>query len=130
LVSRNNGHIINIGSIAGSYAYPGGNVYGAAKAFVRQFSLNLRADLLGTNIRVSCIEPGLTDGTEFSLVRYKGDQAKAKSVYAGAHPLHATDVAETIFFCHQLPSHVNLNLIEMMPVTQASAPLAVKRDEH
>jgi 3-hydroxy acid dehydrogenase/malonic semialdehyde reductase len=126
-VTRNCGHIINIGSIAGTYAYPGGNVYGAAKAFVHHFSRNLKADLLGYNIRVSCIEPGLTTGSEFSLVRFKGDEDKANSVYANTHPLHAKDIAEAIFFCHQLPSHINVNTMEIMPVGQASAALAVHR---
>jgi 3-hydroxy acid dehydrogenase/malonic semialdehyde reductase len=127
LVKRNRGHIINLGSIAGSYAYPGGNVYGGTKAFVHHFSLNLRADLLGTKVRVSCIEPGLTDGSEFSLTRFKGDTEKAENVYAGTEPLHAKDVAETIYFCYQLPPHVNINTIEMMPVSQASSALAVDR---
>jgi 3-hydroxy acid dehydrogenase/malonic semialdehyde reductase len=108
-IARDKGHIINLGSIAGSYAYPGGNVYGAAKAFVHHFSLNLRADLLGTNVRVTCIEPGLTTDSEFSLVRFKGDEERAKNVYAGTQPLHARDIAEIIFFSCQLPSHINLN---------------------
>ncbi len=127
MVKRNLGHIINIGSIAGTYAYPGGNVYGGCKAFVHHFSLNLRADLLGTKIRVSCIEPGLTTGSEFSLVRFKGDQKKAESVYAGTEPLHAKDIAEAIRFCYELPAHVNINTLEIMPVCQACAPLATHK---
>ena len=91
MVTNNNGHIINIGSIAGNYPYPGGNVYGATKAFVKQFSLNLRADLFGTAIRVTNVEPGLAE-TEFSIVRFKGDMEKAKSLYAGTNPITAEDI--------------------------------------
>jgi len=127
MVERNRGHIINLGSVAGHYPYPGGNVYGATKAFVYQFSLNLRADLLGTHVRVSCIEPGLTTGTEFSTVRFKGDKMRAAGVYAHTYPLQAEDIAETIYFCLNLPEHVNINTVEVMPVMQAFAPLAVYR---
>lgn len=127
LVNRNEGHIINLGSVAGSYPYPGGNVYGAAKAFVEHFSLNLRADLLGKNIRVSCIEPGLTAGTEFSLVRFKGDEKSAEKVYQNTQPLQAEDIAEVIYFCTRLPKHVNINMLEMMPVAQAFSALSVDR---
>lgn len=127
MVSRNKGHIINIGSIAGTYPYPGGNVYGGVKAFVNQFSLNLRSDLLGTAVRVSCIEPGLVGETEFSLVRFSGDHAKANKVYEKTQPLLPRDIAETIYFCTELPPHVNINTIEMMPVSQAFSPLTVDR---
>ncbi|MCW8877302.1 MAG: SDR family oxidoreductase [Kangiellaceae bacterium] len=126
MVEANTGHIINIGSIAGSYAYPGGNTYGASKAFVAQFSLNLRADLAGTAIRVTNIEPGLAE-TEFSVVRFHGDQAKADSVYQGVQPLTADDIAESIFWSANLPPHVNINRIEVMPTCQAFAPLTISK---
>ncbi|NPA72078.1 MAG: SDR family NAD(P)-dependent oxidoreductase [Gammaproteobacteria bacterium] len=121
LVNRNRGHIINIGSIAGSYAYKGANVYGATKAFVAQLSLNLRSDLLGTAVRVTNIEPGMLTESELSLVRFKGDQAKANSVYEGLAPLKAEDVANTVRWVLEQPPHVNINRIEMMPVHQALA---------
>jgi 3-hydroxy acid dehydrogenase/malonic semialdehyde reductase len=127
MVERNRGHIVNLGSVAGHFPYPGGNVYGATKAFVYQFSLNLRADLLGTNVRVSEIEPGLSGGTEFSLVRFKGDPAKAQAVYAGVQPLTADDVADAIHWVATRPPHVNINSVQLMPVAQAFGPLAVKR---
>lgn len=127
MVKRNQGHIINIGSTAGTYPYPGGNVYSGTKAFVEQFSLNLRADLLGTQVRVSCIEPGLTGETEFSKVRFRGDEAKAKNVYEKTKPLKPEDIAEVIYFCATLPPHVNINTVEMMPVSQAFSSLAVHR---
>ncbi|MGC1878757.1 MAG: SDR family NAD(P)-dependent oxidoreductase [Rhabdochlamydiaceae bacterium] len=127
MVKGDQGHIINLGSVAGRYPYPGGNVYGATKAFVRQFSFNLKADLLGTKVRVSCIEPGLVGGTEFSTVRFRGDQSRASKPYANTQPLHADDIAEIIYFCHSLPPHVNINTVEVMPVCQASAPLAIHR---
>lgn len=129
MVERNEGQIINIGSTAGHYAYPGAHIYGATKAFVRQFSLNLRADLVGREIRVTDIEPGLVSGSEFSKVRFGGDEEKAKAVYFGTKPLMAEDIAETASWLVSLPSHININLIEMMPVCQASAGLAVKRKE-
>lgn len=127
MVERNRGHVINLGSMAGTYPYPGGNVYGATKAFVAQFSLNLRADLLGHKVRVTSVEPGLAE-SEFSEVRFKGDKAKAKDLYKGVQPMTPADIAETIFFAATLPAHVNLNRIEMMPVMQAFSPLAVKRE--
>lgn len=127
MVKRNRGHIVNLGSTAGSYPYPGGAVYCGTKAFVHQFSLSLRSDLLGTRVRVSCIEPGLTGGTEFSKVRFRSDQGKAGKVYEGTEPLQPEDVAETIWFCTQLPPHVNINTIEMMPTCQAFSPLAIHR---
>ena len=127
MVARDRGQIVNLGSIAGSYPYPGGNVYGATKAFVHQFSLNLRADLLGKNIRVNCIEPGLVGGSEFSLVRFRGDEARAKKIYEDVHALEPSDIAELIYFCCALPSHININVLEAMPVCQASGALALHR---
>ncbi|MDW8848258.1 bifunctional NADP-dependent 3-hydroxy acid dehydrogenase/3-hydroxypropionate dehydrogenase YdfG [Erwinia sp. MMLR14_017] len=127
MVERNIGHIINIGSIAGSWPYAGGNVYGATKAFVRQFSLNLRTDLHGTALRVTDIEPGLVGGTEFSNVRFKGDDAKAGSVYDGTEPLTPEDVTEAVYWVATLPGHVNINTLEMMPVGQTLAGLKVHK---
>jgi 3-hydroxy acid dehydrogenase/malonic semialdehyde reductase len=127
MVERNRGLILNLGSAAGTYPYPGGHVYGATKAFVKQLSLNLRADLVGTNVRVTNLEPGLVGGTEFSVVRFGGDEAKAAGVYAGTQPLTAEDVAEAASWVAGLPEHVNINRIEMMPTCQASGPFAIKR---
>ncbi|MEW5289395.1 MULTISPECIES: bifunctional NADP-dependent 3-hydroxy acid dehydrogenase/3-hydroxypropionate dehydrogenase YdfG [Erwinia] len=127
MVERNVGHIINIGSTAGNWPYAGGNVYGATKAFVRQFSLNLRTDLHGTALRVTDIEPGLVGGTEFSNVRFKGDSDKADSVYDGTEPLTAEDVTEAVFWVASLPKHVNINTLEMMPVGQTLAGLKVHK---
>jgi len=129
MVERNAGQIINLGSTAGRYPYPGANVYGATKAFVHQFSLNLRADLLGKNIRVNCIEPGLVGGSEFSIVRFRGDAERAQNIYAGTQPLTPEDVAEVVYFCHALPPHVNINTVEFMPVVQASSHLAVHKEK-
>jgi len=127
LVERNHGHIINIGSIAGSYAYKGANVYGATKAFVEQFSSNLRSDLLGSAIRVTNVEPGMLNESEFSLVRFKGNENRANDVYQGLTPLNSEDVAETIRWILAQPSHVNINRIEIMPVHQALAgPTTIK----
>ena len=126
MVTRNRGHIVNIGSVAGNYPYPGGNVYGATKAFVRQFSLNLRADLLGSRVRVTNIEPGMAE-TEFSLVRFKGEADKSARVYAGTQPLQAEDIAETVYWVATRPAHVNINTLEVMPVCQAFAPFAINR---
>ena len=127
MVARGSGLVINLGSIAGSYPYPGGNVYGATKAFVDQFTLNLRADLIGTGVRATNIAPGMCGGTEFSNVRMKGDDAAAAKVYAGAVPLTAVDIAEAAYWIALLPAHVNINHIEMMPTCQGFGPLAVKR---
>jgi 3-hydroxy acid dehydrogenase/malonic semialdehyde reductase len=126
MVARGRGHVVNIGSVAGSYPYPGGNVYGATKAFVRQFSLAIRSDLLGTPVRVTNVEPGMVD-TEFSLVRFTGDQARAATVYAGMTPLSGADVADVVAWCVSRPAHVNVNTIEVMPVQQAFGPFAVDR---
>jgi 3-hydroxy acid dehydrogenase/malonic semialdehyde reductase len=125
MVARDRGHIVNMGSVAGTWPYPGGNVYGATKAFVRNFSLNLRTDLLGTKVRVTKIEPGLVSGTEFSAVRFDGDQDRAANVYANTTPLTSEDVAETVRWVVSLPAHFNVNTIEIMPVVQAFAGLKV-----
>jgi 3-hydroxy acid dehydrogenase/malonic semialdehyde reductase len=127
MLERDRGHVVNIGSIAGEYPYPGGHVYGGTKAFVRQFSLNLRADLVGTGVRATDIEPGLTGGTEFSQVRFHGDAARADQVYAGTKPMTADDIAEAVAWVVGLPWHVNINRIEMMPTCQGPGPLVVKR---
>ena len=127
MVARGAGHVVNLGSIAGTYPYPGGNVYGATKAFVHQFSLNLRSDLHGTGVRVTCIEPGLVGGTEFSQVRFGGDRDRAAAVYAGTHALTAEDIAAAIEWATSQPPHVNINTIELMPVTQSFAPFQVDR---
>jgi NAD(P)-dependent dehydrogenase (short-subunit alcohol dehydrogenase family) len=127
MVARRRGHVINLGSVAGTYPYPGGNAYGGTKAFVHQFSLNLRSDLHGTGVRVTCIEPGMAD-TEFSIVRFSGDQAKADAVYVGMQPLTADDIAESVYWAATLPPHVNVNTIELMPVAQSFTPFQVARD--
>ena len=125
MVERGRGHVVNVGSVAAHYPYPGGNVYGATKAFVHQFSLNLRADLVGSGVRVTCVEPGMAE-TEFSLVRLK-DAEKARAVYQGVTPLSAADVADAIHWVVTRPPHVNVNVLELMPEQQAFSPLAVKR---
>lgn len=127
MIARGRGHVINIGSVAGEFPYPRGNVYGATKAFVHQFSLNLRADLLGTPVRVTCIEPGMAGGSEFSEVRFKGDRAKASAVYEGISALTPDDIAEAVQWVAERPAHVNINTISLMPVQQAFGPLAVHR---
>lgn len=126
MVERGRGHVVNIGSIAGSWPYPGGNCYGATKAFVQQFSRNLRSDLSGTGVRVTNIEPGLAE-TEFSMVRFKGDKEKADQVYAGTQPLTPDDIAEIVFWTTQLPPHVNINAVEVMPTSQSWSALTVTR---
>jgi len=127
MVERGRGHVVNLGSVAGSYPYPGGNVYGATKAFVHQFSLNLRSDLHGTGVRATSVEPGLSGDTEFSTVRFGGDQSKADAVYAGMQPLVPADIAEAVYWVVSQPPHVNINTIEMMPVAQSFAPFQVHR---
>ncbi|GAB3456610.1 SDR family oxidoreductase [Streptomonospora sediminis] len=127
MVERGRGHVVNIGSIAGNHPYPGGNVYGATKAFLRQFSLNLRADLHGTGVRVTDVEPGLAGGTEFSEVRFGGDRERAAAVYEGTRALGPQDVAETVRWVVSQPAHVNVNTIELMPVAQTFAGLKVWR---
>lgn len=127
MVARNQGHIINLGSTAGTVPYPGANIYGASKAFVKQFSLNLRADLAGTRLRVTNIEPGLCGGTEFSNVRFRGDDEKAKQLYDGAGSLQPEDIAASVLWVLQQPAHVNINRIELMPVSQTFGPQPINR---
>lgn len=126
MVARNRGHIVNISSTAGAWPYPGGNVYGGTKAFVTQFSRNLRADLLGTRVRVTCIQPGMAE-TEFSQVRFKGDREMAARVYEGSEALTAGDIAETVAWVVNRPPHVNVNTLELMSIDQAWGPFAVHR---
>ena len=128
MVARGSGLVINIGSIAGDTPYPGGNVYGATKAFVDQFTRNLRADLVGTGVRATNLAPGLCGGTEFSNVRFRGNDEAAAKVYAGTVPLTADDVAEAAYWVAALPPHVNINKVEMMPTCQGYGPLNIKRD--
>jgi 3-hydroxy acid dehydrogenase/malonic semialdehyde reductase len=127
MVERNRGHVINVSSTAAIYPYPGGHVYGASKAFVTQFSLNLRADLVGLSVRVTDLEPGLVGGTEFSVNRFGGDTARAGAVYAGTVPLTADDIAEAAAWVVGLPPHMNINRMEIMPTCQAPGPLAIRR---
>ncbi|RJF98942.1 SDR family NAD(P)-dependent oxidoreductase [Noviherbaspirillum saxi] len=127
MVARGCGTIINIGSLAGAIPYPGGNVYGATKAFVDHFTLNLRADLIGTGVRATNIAPGLCGGTEFSNVRLKNDDAAAK-VYEGTVPLTPSDIAESAYWIATLPAHVNVNYLEMMPTCQGFGTLNIKRN--
>ena len=119
--------ILNVGSVAGNYPYPGSNVYGGTKAFVTQFSLGLRCDLFGTGVRVTSVEPGMAE-TEFTLVRTGGDQAASDKLYAGAHPITGRDIADTVWWVANLPPHLNVNRIEVMPVSQTPAGLQVARD--
>ncbi len=119
--------IVNLGSIAGNWPYPGSHVYGASKAFVRQFSLNLRCDLAGTGVRVTNLEPGLGE-SEFSLVRFGGDQARYDAIYGGANALQPADIAETIFWLLNQPAHINVNSLELMPVNQSWNNFAIHRD--
>ena len=127
MVARGRGTVINIGSVAGAVPYPGGNVYGATKAFVHQFTQNLNADLVGTGVRATCVEPGLVGGTEFSNVRL-GDDSKAAAVYAGTQPLTADDIAETVHWVASRPPHVTVNAISMMPNCQSFGPMTIRRD--
>jgi serine 3-dehydrogenase len=126
LVARK-GAIINISSVAGVYPYPGGNAYGGTKAFVSQFSLGLRSDLHGTGVRVTTIEPGMAE-TEFTLVRTHGNQAASDTLYTGANPMTADDIAEQILWVANLPAHLNINRLEVMPVSQSFAGFQVARD--
>jgi 3-hydroxy acid dehydrogenase/malonic semialdehyde reductase len=127
MVARRKGHVINLGSVAGGYPYPGGNAYGGSKAFVHQFSLGLRSDLHGTGVRVTCVEPGLAD-TEFSTVRFHGDKARADAVYTGMQPLTGADIAESVYWAASLPPHVNVNVIELMATAQSFAAFQVARE--
>jgi 3-hydroxy acid dehydrogenase/malonic semialdehyde reductase len=126
MVARGRGHVISLGSVAGTYPYPGGNAYAGSKAFVHEFSLALRSDLSGTGVRVTCVEPGMAD-TEFSLVRFSGDQQKADATYNGFQPLTADDIAESVYWAATLPPHVNINTIELMPTAQSFGAFQVAR---
>jgi 3-hydroxy acid dehydrogenase/malonic semialdehyde reductase len=126
MVRRNRGHIVNIGSVAATYPYPGGNVYGATKAFVHQFSQNLKADLVGTRVRVTDVQPGMVQ-TDFSLVRFRGDAERARKVYEGTEALAPADIADIVRFCVTRPAHVNLNVIEVMSADQGFGPFNIKR---
>lgn len=128
MVAANQGLIINMGSIAGTVPYPGGNVYGATKAFVKQFSLNLRADLAGSKVRVSNIEPGLCSGTDFSMVRLDGNAEAVAALYKDVEAIRPQDIADTVAWISQLPEHMNINSIEIMPVAQSYAALTVTRN--
>ena len=127
MVEQGRGHVINMGSVAANWPYPGGNVYGGTKAFVQQFTRNLRADLSGKGVRATVIEPGMCE-TEFSVVRFSGDQIKAAAVYEGMKPLSAEDIADVIVWVALRPAHVNINQIELMPVEQSWSPFAVHRE--
>lgn len=129
MVEHNDGYVINMGSVAGNWPYAGGNVYGATKAFVKQFSLNLRADLFGKNIRVTNVEPGLCGETEFSNVRFKGDDDKAAALYQNADPITGKDIADIVFWLANQPKHININQIEVMPTTQTFAGLKVHYEQ-
>lgn len=126
MVQRNRGHVVNLGSVAATYPYPGGNVYGASKAFVHQFSQNLKADLVGTRVRVTDVQPGMVE-TDFSVVRFRGDTERARKVYEGMTPLSAEDIADIVLFCVTRPAHVNLNVVEVMPADQGFGPFNIKR---
>jgi 3-hydroxy acid dehydrogenase/malonic semialdehyde reductase len=127
MVARARGHVINISSVAGSWPYPGGNVYGATKAFVQQFSRNLRADLLGTPLRVTDVAPGMVGGTEFAEVRFHGDKNRAGKIYEGAAPLTSDDIADAVYWAATRPPRVNINAIEVMPICQAWSPMTIHR---
>ena len=126
MVARDRGHIVNIGSVSATNPYRGGNVYASSKAFVRQFSLNLRADLQGTSVRVTDVSPGFSSGSEFSAVRF-GDEARAAKLYEGADPLHPDDIADAVCWVVSRPARVNVNVLEVMPVCQSSSPLTIIR---
>ncbi|MBM7112320.1 SDR family oxidoreductase [Archangium primigenium] len=126
MVKRNRGHVVNLGSVAATYPYPGGNVYGATKAFVHQFSQNVKADLAGTRVRVTDIQPGMVE-SEFSLVRFKGDAQRAGKVYEGMEALQPADIADVVTWCVTRPAHVNINVVEVMPADQGFGPFNVKR---
>lgn len=129
MVARNGGYVINVGSIAGSWPYFGGNVYGATKAFVKQFSLNLRADLVGTQVRVTNLEPGNVAGTEFSNVRYHGDDDKAAQVYEGFKTMTGEDIADILLWLIESPAHINVNRLEVMPVAQTYNGLTIAKQD-
>ena len=126
MVKRNRGHVVNLGSVAATYPYPGGNVYGATKAFVHQFSQNMKADLVGTRVRVTDIQPGMVE-TDFSLVRFKGDAERARKVYEGMEPLTPADIADIVLWSVTRPARVNINVVEVMPADQGFGPFNIKR---
>lgn len=126
MVKRNRGHIVNLGSVAATYPYPGGNIYGATKAFVHQFTENLKADLIGTRVRVTDIQPGMVE-TDFSRVRFRGDAERARKVYEGMEALTPEDIADIVVWCATRPSRVNINVVEVMPADQGFGPFNVKR---
>ncbi len=126
MVARGRGHVVHIGSVAGTYPYPAGHVYGGTKAFVHQFSQAMKSDLAGTGVRVTCVEPGMVE-TEFSVVRFEGDEERAKKVYEGMTPLSPDDIADIVHFAVTRPAHVNLNVVEVMPTAQGFGPFLVKR---
>ena len=128
MVERDSGYIINVGSIAGNWPYYGGNVYGATKAFVKQFSLNLRADLLGTQVRVTNLEPGAIAGTEFSNVRYHGDDDRAAKVYEGFKNMTGDDIGDILLWLIETPAHINVNRLEVMPVAQTYNGLTIAKN--
>ncbi len=127
MVARGSGTVVNIGSVAGEFPYPGGNVYGATKAFVHQFTQNLNADLIGTGVRATCIEPGLSAGTEFSTVRFAGDQARASATYAGTDPLTPGDIADAVHWVAMRPARITVNVLSLMPNCQSFGGMAIKR---
>jgi len=129
MVARGRGHVVNLGSVAGELPYPGGNVYGASKAFVHQFTMGLKADLIATAVRCTSIEPGLVAGSEFSTVRFKGDAERAASIYEGTTPLMPEDIAEAVSWVVALPAHVNINVLQMMPVCQGPGAVGLHRKE-
>ncbi|HHQ47803.1 MAG TPA: SDR family NAD(P)-dependent oxidoreductase, partial [Acidobacteria bacterium] len=120
MVQRGDGHVINIGSIAGHEVYPSGNVYCATKHAVAALTRAMGIDLLGTGVRVSSVDPGMVE-TEFSMVRFHGDEARARGVYEGLEPLHPEDVAEAVLFCATRPPHANVRELILMPSAQATA---------
>lgn len=129
MVARDSGYIINLGSIAGNWPYYGGNVYGGTKAFVKQFSLNLRADLVGTQVRVTNLEPGSVAGTEFSNVRYHGDDDKAAKVYDGFKNMTGEDIGDILLWLIESPAHINVNRLEVMPVAQTYNGLTIAKQD-
>lgn len=127
MVARGRGHVVNVGSIAGHLPYPGGHVYGGSKAFVHQYTLGLKSDLVGTGVRATVVEPGMVGGSEFSQVRFHGDQQKAQAIYAGVDALEPGDVAEAIAWVAAQPPRVNITLLQLMPVDQGPGPTIVHR---
>ncbi|EYR65153.1 malonic semialdehyde reductase [Actinotalea ferrariae CF5-4] len=127
MVARRRGHVVVMGSVAGTYPYPGGHVYGGSKAFAHQLALALRSDLHGTGVRVTTIEAGMVAGTEFSRIRFGGDESRVEATYRDMQPLTAEDIAETVAWVTSQPPHVNVNVVEVMPTTQSFAPFQVHR---